>query len=627
MGKVFKKITKPIQKLIPKEIKPFLPALAAVFGPAAFAGTGIFSSAALASLPVGVQAAIASGLTSTLTEGKPDLKSAALSGIMSQAGSSLKNIGSNLPQGNVMGPNPQNFLQKAATATGEYLSPSSIDTLVNNPSSMSLGDVGSALYSGAKASLPVSAYTGTEKLKEINEDELRKYNEQLRERGVTDKIGRRKGIYDIYASIEDEDDSGKYRVYSDDYINSILDKYGYKKGGGVEKPKPIELPQDPFSELIEEFIKDQKRQEEIRKQYKANGGRIGFEEGGEVAALAAEVKRLQSENAELKSKSGLRETREGIDYATKGFEQAFGSPLMGQVPSPQRIIPGFAKGGIASLETVAMQPNENENTQMASSDAYVKLVEYFESLGYDYDAASELAYEAFKSGGNTGGMPGGFAEGGKVMVASHSGNDDLAEQLFEEFLEMGMTPNQAAAAVRDYLNSSKMGMAEGGKVMVASHSGNDTLSEQLFEEFLGMGMTPDQAAAAVRDYFNSSRMGMEDGGKVVPMLPEGVFYKGKAKDYPGASKAIKDALKKNREKKAEGGLLGLKKGGVPAEFDYRGGGIIEVGSKPKADDVPARLSKGEFVLTKKAVDGIGNGSNREGAKVLYQLMDKLEAMA
>jgi hypothetical protein len=627
MGKVLKKITKPIQKLIPKEIKPFLPALAAVFGPAAFAGTGIFSSAALASLPVGVQAAIASGLTSTLTEGKPDLKSAALSGIMSQAGSSLKGYGSNLPQGNVMGPNPQNFLQKAATATGEYLSPSSINTLVNNPSSMSLGDVGSALYSGAKASLPVSAYTGTEKLKEINEDELRKYNEQLRERGITDKIGRRKGIYDIYASIEDEGDDGKYRVYSDDYINSILDKYGYKKGGGVEKPKPIELPQDPFSELIEEFIKDQKRQEEIRKQYKANGGRIGFEAGGEVAALAAEVKRLQSENAELKSKSGLRETREGIDYATKGFEQAFGSPLMGQVPSPQRIIPGFAKGGIAALETVAMQPNENENTQMASSDAYVKLVEYFESLGYDYDAASELAYEAFKSGGNTGGMPGGFAEGGKVILASNAENDSLSEQLFEEFLEMGMTPNQAAAAVRDYLNSSKMGMAEGGKVMVASHSGNDTLSEQLFEEFLGMGMTPDQAAAAVRDYFNSSRMGMEDGGKVVPMLPEGVFYKGKAKDYPGASKAIKDALKKNREKKAEGGLLGLKKGGVPAEFDYRGGGIIEVGSKPKADDVPARLSKGEFVLTKKAVDGIGNGSNREGAKVLYQLMDKLEAMA
>jgi hypothetical protein len=607
MGKVFKKITKPIQKLIPKELKPFAPFIAAALGP-----VGGFKF--LSALGPTAQAAISRGLIAAGTSAAlgEDTKSTLRSGILAAAptviGKGLEVAGANIPYGEAG--SFGETISKGLTAAGERLSNP-------NPSLMD-----AAKIVGAQGSIE-----GAVKLKEINEDELRKYNEQLRERGVTDKIGRRKGIYDIYASIEDEDDSGTYRVYSDDYINSILDKYGYKKGGGVEKPKPIELPQDPFSELIEEFIKDQKRQEEIRKQYKANGGRIGFEEGGEVAALAAEVKRLQSENAELKSKSGLRETREGIDYATKGFEQAFGSPLMGQVPSPQRIIPGFARGGIADLETVAMQPNENENTQMASSDAYVKLVEYFESLGYDYDAASELAYEAFKSGGNTGGMPGGFAEGGKVMVASHSGNDDLAEQLFEEFLEMGMTPNQAAAAVRDYLNSSKMGMAEGGKVMVASHSGNDSLSEQLFEEFLGMGMTPDQAAAAVRDYFNSSRMGMEDGGKVVPMLPEGVFYKGKAKDYPGASKAIKDALKKNREKKAEGGLLGLKKGGVPAEFDYRGGGIIEVGSKPKADDVPARLSKGEFVLTKKAVDGIGNGSNREGAKVLYQLMDKLEAMA
>jgi hypothetical protein len=306
MGKVFKKITKPIQKLIPKEIKPFLPALAAVFGPAAFASMGGGIGAAFAKLPAFAQAAIVNATTQGVVEGKIDPKQVAASGIMAQAGSSLKNLGSNLPQGNVMGPNPQNFLQKAATATGEYLQPSSVDRLFDPKISLSAKDVGSALYSGAKASLPVSTYAGAEKLKEINEDELRKYNEQLRERGVTDKIGRRKGIYDIYASIEDEGDDGTYRVYSDDYINSILDKYGYKKGGGVEKPKPIELPQDPFSELIEEFIKDQKRQEEIRKQYKANGGRIGFEEGGEVAALAAEVKRLQSENAELKSKSGLK---------------------------------------------------------------------------------------------------------------------------------------------------------------------------------------------------------------------------------------------------------------------------------------------------------------------------------
>jgi len=120
-------------------------------------------------------------------------------------------------------------------------------------------------------------------------------------------------------------------------------------------------------------------------------------------------------------------------------------------------------------------------------------------------------------------------------------------------------------------------------------------------------------------------MGLKDGGKVIPIMPKGVFYKGKAKDYPGVSKAMKDALKKRREKKAEGGLLGLKMGGVPAELDYRGGGMIQVGSKEKADDVPARLSKNEFVMTADAVKGAGGGDPRRGAERMYQMMDQFEA--
>ena len=88
---------------------------------------------------------------------------------------------------------------------------------------------------------------------------------------------------------------------------------------------------------------------------------------------------------------------------------------------------------------------------------------------------------------------------------------------------------------------------------------------------------------------------------------------------------MKDALKKRREKKAEGGLLGLKMGGVPAELDYRGGGMIQVGSKEKADDVPARLSKNEFVMTADAVKGAGGGDPRRGAERMYQMMDQFEA--
>jgi hypothetical protein len=545
MGKVFKKITKPIQKLIPKEIKPFLPALAAVFGPAAFAGTGIFSSAALASLPVGVQAAIASGLTSTLTEGKPDLKSAALSGIMSQAGSSLKGYGSNLPQGNVMGPNPQNFLQKAATATGEYLQPSSVDRLFDPKVSLSAKDVGSALYSGAKASLPVSTYAGAEKLKEINEDELRKYNEQLRERGVTDKIGRRKGIYDIYASIEDEDDSGTYRVYSDDYINSILDKYGYK-----------------------------------------NGGRIGFEAGGEVAALMAEVKRLQSENAELKSKSGLKETREGIDYATKGFEQAFGGPLMGQIPSPQRIVPGFGlmNGGRVGFEMGGnVSPTDSSEEGMGGviyQDEDGNIISQREAMRLFNEQAEE-------------GIPSIRIKDRKPTredILQAYADSDTAIKLLEKMVEEGkISQNDFNRMMRIEKDMTDIG--------------NLDFSNYKDKKELEM---------AEKDIAKKEKKlsGLDD--QLSKILENPVL--------------IEKMLRENYENKAMGGIINLMKGGMPSmEMDYRGGGFIPVGAKEKADDVPARLSKNEFVMTADAVRAAGGGSVNEGARRMYELMNSLEA--
>ena len=74
------------------------------------------------------------------------------------------------------------------------------------------------------------------------------------------------------------------------------------------------------------------------------------------------------------------------------------------------------------------------------------------------------------------------------------------------------------------------------------------------------------------------------------------------------------------------GIASLKMGGMPSmEMDYRGGGFIPVGSKEKADDVPARLSKNEFVMTADAVRAAGGGSVNEGAQRMYKLMNELEA--
>ena len=72
------------------------------------------------------------------------------------------------------------------------------------------------------------------------------------------------------------------------------------------------------------------------------------------------------------------------------------------------------------------------------------------------------------------------------------------------------------------------------------------------------------------------------------------------------------------------GIMKTNKAGV-MERDYRDkGGFVPVGIKEKADDVPAMLSKNEFVMTANAVRGAGGGSIEKGAQRMYDTMKRLE---
>jgi hypothetical protein len=106
---------------------------------------------------------------------------------------------------------------------------------------------------------------------------------------------------------------------------------------------------------------------------------------------------------------------------------------------------------------------------------------------------------------------------------------------------------------------------------------------------------------------------------------------------PGKFKKDEAALKaflKIKMGKKEGGRIGYMMGSeVPVrnnqggitELDYRNtGGFVPVGIKEKADDVPAMLSKNEFVMTADAVRGIGNGDVETGAQKLYNIMKQAE---
>ena len=62
------------------------------------------------------------------------------------------------------------------------------------------------------------------------------------------------------------------------------------------------------------------------------------------------------------------------------------------------------------------------------------------------------------------------------------------------------------------------------------------------------------------------------------------------------------------------------------EMDLRDdGGFVPIGRMEKADDVPARLSKNEFVFTADAVRNAGGGDVDKGAEVMYNMMKNLES--
>jgi hypothetical protein len=131
-----------------------------------------------------------------------------------------------------------------------------------------------------------------------------------------------------------------------------------------------------------------------------------------------------------------------------------------------------------------------------------------------------------------------------------------------------------------------MKMAEGG--VMASYGYDDAMSEtrQLFMQYKKSGIIP-------------MEMEFEEFLELL---------QGQKQQQP------------NRTMAQEGGMMDM--GGN--EMDLRGGGFVPMGEAERADDVPARLSKNEFVFTADAVRAAGGGNVDKGADKMYATMKKLE---
>ena len=206
------------------------------------------------------------------------------------------------------------------------------------------------------------------------------------------------------------------------------------------------------------------------------------------------------------------------------------------------------------------------------------------------------------------------ADGGRAGYADGM----MVEDEEEEFIRTGA--GQRVRPRPAFLNmGGGAGNAQAEQMLMAEYvkykNKGGTLS---FEQFVKAVMQQQQAPEGAG---MEQPMAMAADGGLMTQVPGYGNPPGTNKfDYPSGGVRVG---------KQEGGIMEaeasemIDMGGM--EKDYRNeGGFVEMGGEERADDVPARLSKNEFVFTADAVRNAGGGDIDKGAEVMENLMDNLE---
>jgi len=186
--------------------------------------------------------------------------------------------------------------------------------------------------------------------------------------------------------------------------------------------------------------------------------------------------------------------------------------------------------------------------------------------------------------------------------------NDMAQMLFGKNLDelTDEEYDELQDAARDAMSEGGSMKEREGIMKMASYGYDDAMGET-FEEFLRLKRIGEIPADMEFDEY-------------MDLLDIDIPLSKKDKDSP----SIKLAEGGKPEPVAKKTMPLLDMGGK--EMDLREeGGFVPIGRMEKADDVPARLSKNEFVFTADAVRNAGDGDVDKGAEVMYNMMKNLEA--
>ena len=203
-------------------------------------------------------------------------------------------------------------------------------------------------------------------------------------------------------------------------------------------------------------------------------------------------------------------------------------------------------------------------------------------------------------GGGTGAEAGSNATNQAAVKAGTIGKDMSKELARNQAVpDSALFSKTATDVASEGIKGVTTGGGNSGSFLNALGIGDDTIANKFLSSGLGQGLTAGLLMQLLA--------GGEDEGDMRSEFERRPF------GYGGPGGRL-------------GGITYANMGG-PMGFPRRNGGIDPSEGSGRKDDVPAMLMAGEFVLTKDAVKGLGDGNQRKGIQRAYNMMDKLEARA
>ena len=277
---------------------------------------------------------------------------------------------------------------------------------------------------------------------------------------------------------------------------------------------------------------------------------------------------------------------------------------------------GYKTGGRVGFKNGDYVGSSDNETMEDEYDSYIKEIEIDGDMPMSFSSFKKMLSEDYANGGRVGfNIGGGVSEGKQLLL-----NKKYVE-LLKEYSEAGLSDADSRALKEanefirdlDFAKGGRVGLRFGGIGAAVENIEDTEMKESAKFAMQDMDVPIMELVQEFEIKFKRKPNSLEE-------LKQ--YYKDKYKGTGDVSMQEEVKEKVVMEAK-DGGLMNL--GGK--EMDMRGGGFIPIGKKERADDVPARLSKNEFVMTADAVRAAGGGSVNEGAKRMYETMNKLEARA